>query len=382
MRKLGIVLVLLVAACGKRGDPRPPVPLIPKATSDLVVTQRGSKVILSWSFPSLTTAGQALHDIHRVVVYRAVEELPVPEGGRDWKTMQPGDVDPTVPRPIALFSKIPNLTPKQFSKLRDRVDSMESASFPSATAGAKLLYEDSPSFETSDGRPVRLAYAVVTESGTARSDLSNLATIVPLPVPPPPESVAATAKPNGIELTWEEPATTAGAKPLVAGYHVYRTAKGQEPAALGSPVNPSLVTGTSYTDVPPYGDYTYLVRAVVASGPPLIESDPSAPVTATFKDLLPPPAPTNVTALVETKSVRLVWDPVEAPDLDGYNIYRYQGDARLKVKLIPHPSTVPYFTDISVELGIEYVYAVTSVDKNGNESTETTSEKVMAPRTP
>jgi hypothetical protein len=52
-----VVISLLVAACGKRGDPRPPVPVIPKATTDLVVTQRAGQVILSWSYPALTTAG-------------------------------------------------------------------------------------------------------------------------------------------------------------------------------------------------------------------------------------------------------------------------------------------------------------------------------------
>ena len=45
-------------ACGKRGDPRPPVPVIPAATSDLVVTQRADRVLLSWAYPALTTAGK------------------------------------------------------------------------------------------------------------------------------------------------------------------------------------------------------------------------------------------------------------------------------------------------------------------------------------
>ena len=64
------VLALTLAACGKRGDPRPPVPIIPKATSDLVVTQRGPKVILAWSYPALTTAGKSLTKVKRVMVYR------------------------------------------------------------------------------------------------------------------------------------------------------------------------------------------------------------------------------------------------------------------------------------------------------------------------
>ncbi|HUJ15416.1 MAG TPA: hypothetical protein VL284_16640, partial [Thermoanaerobaculia bacterium] len=76
-RVAAVCLALLVLACGKRGDPHPPVPIIPKATSDLVVTQRGSNVILSWSFPSVTTANEKLGRIRRIVVYRYVEPLPV-----------------------------------------------------------------------------------------------------------------------------------------------------------------------------------------------------------------------------------------------------------------------------------------------------------------
>src|SRR6185503_14385962 len=152
------LFAIVVIACGKRGDPHPPVPVIPATTSDLLVTQRASKLILSWSYPSLTTTGRSLTGIHRISVYRYVEELPVPQGGRDPNTILPGDVDPTVPRPIALFSKIPTVAAGQFKKLATRIDSMESANLPAATSGAKLTYEDLPPFRTSDGRAVRITY--------------------------------------------------------------------------------------------------------------------------------------------------------------------------------------------------------------------------------
>src|SRR5436309_15695965 len=97
LKKLGGVFLLLLVACGKRGDPHPPVPIIPKATTDLVVAQRGSKVLLSWSYPALTTAGKNLSGIRRIIVYRITEPLPV---------VQPPEVDTTTttPRPIAAFA--------------------------------------------------------------------------------------------------------------------------------------------------------------------------------------------------------------------------------------------------------------------------------------
>src|ERR1700741_1535385 len=203
-RQLLAVLVLFGSiACGKRGDPRPPVPVIPKATTALVVTQRADQVILSWSYPSLTTAGRSLTDIRRISVFRYLEELPAAGVGVDPKAIAPGETDASVPQPIALFAKIPTLPQAQFIKLSNRLDSIEKANLTSATAGAKLVFEDKPPFRSIDGRPVRVTYAVVTEGATARSEVSNLAIIVPLPVATAPAGLTATAKPEGVVLAWE-----------------------------------------------------------------------------------------------------------------------------------------------------------------------------------
>ncbi|HEX3109458.1 MAG TPA: hypothetical protein VHU41_10225, partial [Thermoanaerobaculia bacterium] len=185
MKRFCALFLLATIACGKRGDPRPPVPIIPKATSDLVVTQRGTKVILTWSYPSLTVAGKNLTDIRRVVVYRASEELPVATAGT---------IDTSNPQPVSLFAKIPPLTPTQFAKQRSRLDAIDSTALPAVTNGARLVYENTPQLHTTDGRPIRQTYAVVTETTSARSDLSNLAAIVPVDVPSPPYDLKAEAK--------------------------------------------------------------------------------------------------------------------------------------------------------------------------------------------
>ena len=263
MKKFLALSFAVLAACGKRGDPHPPVPIIPQATSDLVVSQRGSNVVLAWSYPALTTAGKKLDTVHRVVVYRYTEELPATQPPRDVKTLLPGDIDPTQPPAIALFSKVPGLTPAQFSRLKEKVDSIESAKLPEATSGAKLIYTDAPPFHTKDGRPVRLNYAIVTEGGTTQSAVGNVATIVPLDVPLPPSNVVATPKAEGVVLTWTAPE----AKPFIVGYNVYRVPKGQTVGELTPPVNSAPVTATTYTDVPPYGDFDYRVTAVTRTSP-------------------------------------------------------------------------------------------------------------------
>lgn len=387
---LAAAAIVLAVACGKRGDPHPPVPVIPKAISDLVVAQRGAKVILSWSFPSMTTANQKLGGMRRIVLYRYTEELPVGQPPRDSKSVLPGDIDPTVPTAISLFAKVPPIGPQQFTRLRQRIDSIESDDLPSATVGAKLVYEDTP-FHTSDGRPVRVNYAAVTEGLTARSEMSNIATIVPIDVPMPPDSVTAAARPEGIVLTWKAPEKnmTGAEKPRVVGYNVFRTAPNQAADQLTTPLNATPIAKTTYTDVPAYGPYQYVVTAIAATGTPRIESDPSAPAKAEFKDLQPPATPAGLTALLETNAVRLVWDPVDAPDLLGYVIWRTEGAGMQDIKpvgkvplVFDHPIAQTNYTDPTVKAGISYYFEVESVDKSGNHSKPAKTDWVLVPKTP
>ena len=385
------LLFVATLFCGKRGDPRPPVPVIPQATSDLVVAQRAGQVILSWSYPSMTTAGRSLSEVERIVVYRYVEELPVPAGGRDANTMVPGELDPSLPQAVALFARIPTIPQAQFAKLSREVESIDKANLAAATAGAKLFYADNPPFQSTDGRPVRVTYAVVTVGKTAKSEISNMATLVPLPVAAPPKDVIATASPEGVKVTWTAPTTSVTQDaPIIAGYNIYRSAPGEAIPDFAQPVNAGPVTATTFTDVPPYGEHEYRVTAVGNIGPPLLQSELSLPAQATFRDLIAPPAPASLTPLIETKAVRLIWPAVEAADLAGYKIYRSEGVGHGND--IKDIGTIPIdggrvfaatdYVDGSVDLGIAYRYAVTAIDKSGNESARVWTDWVVAPKTP
>jgi len=378
VRKIAVLLLFALVACGKRGDPHPPIPVIPKATTDLLVAQRGPKVLLSWGYPSLTTAGKSMTGIKRVAVWRSLEEPPAaPSAGNPES-------------PIQLFAKVPALIPVKFLKVRTRVDSIEGAKLPAATAGARLTYEDTPPLHTADGRPVRLTYAVVTEGQSANSDLSNLVSIVPMDVPAPPSALTAAARREGVVLTWTAPdATISGAKnPVIAGYNVYRFPHGQPADEFATPANTSPLAATTFTDNPPYGEHDYFVTALAAPGPPRIESEPSPVAGANFKDLVAPPPPTGLTALVETGAVRLVWDPVDAPDLAGYKVYRTEGTGIEQLRpvgtipLTPQLLTATNYRDTGVNPGISYYYEVVSVDKTGNESTKVKTDWVLVPKTP
>lgn len=342
-------------------------------------------MILTWSFPSLTTSGQALREVRAVRIHRYVEPLPA-AAGSDPNVPD----DPAVPQPVRLFARVPPPTPAQFAKLSNELARLTAAELAGATAGSKLIYEDTPPFHSSDGRPVRVTYVVVTEGRSARSEPSNLATIVPVDVPAPPAGLTATPRAEGVALAWQEPQRSAGseAKPFIVGYNIYRSAANAPAEDLDIPVNTSPAKDPNYLDTPPFGVHRYRVTAIVSTSP-RIESEPSEPVTATFRDLMPPPAPARIAALVETRAVRLIWDAVEAADLAGYRIYRTEGighgdDIRVAgtFPIVPGPHTSTTWTDTSPDLGIAFRYGVASLDRSGNESQPVWTEWVVVPKTP
>ncbi|MFN2441562.1 MAG: fibronectin type III domain-containing protein [Thermoanaerobaculia bacterium] len=371
------LLVLLALGCGKAGNPTPPVPQIPRAATDLVVAQQGPTVILSWSFPSLTVAGTTLRSVERMQVYRVVEELPVsavPEiEGRE-------GLEPGMPRRLELFSRRPPFSDPQFRLLRQQIGALEGAEIPAALSGARVVYRDNPPVQTTDGRPVRLHYAVVFESESEVSSPSNIAALVPLGVGLPPPAATATPRAEGVEITWGAPARDIFGEqsPAVAGYNVYRVPPASEPLVFQTPLNAELITDRQYLDVPPYGDFEYRVTAVASMEPQRSEGDPAAIAAVTFADLTPPPVPENVITLTEEDSIRIVWDPVEAEDLAGYRVYRET--SRGRVTRAWEPLSEPVFIDTILESGETYIFSVSSVDQKGNESERAEAAPVLSPR--
>ena len=123
-------------------------------------------------------------------------------------------------------------------------------------------------------------YAVTAVDGngneSARSDSVGAEALSAADTTPPaaPSSLAATVRPEGIELTWSVPAD-----PDLQGYFVHRRGPGE--SLFARLIDVDVVTEPRFLDgtVGPNGDYAYRVTAVDASGN---ESEPSAEVTAAW----------------------------------------------------------------------------------------------------
>ncbi len=358
-----LILAALAAAlgCGKQGPPLPPLRNVPAPVKDLTVVQQGSRILLSFTYPTVTPAGTALGGISAVEVWSVGR--PAPDGkaapldvktfgpaakpvqkvtGADLTTATSGNrIDITLPLPPATTT-----TPAPATPPAPAAPPVAGAT-PAAPAGPTPL----------------AAYFSVRTFGREgdRSDFSNVVSVVPKAPPAAPQQVTATARADGILVEWTPVAGT------VAGYNVYR--RGSQERVSAKPIHTAGPTDKSWLDnTAKFGNgYIYSVTALSQLQPP-IESAIASEREVRYVDRFPPPPPTELVALAEAARVRLVWRPSEAEDVAGYIVYRKVGDAGGFERVTPQPVVSAEYVDTAVAAGKTYVYRVTAIDQAGNES--------------
>ena len=97
-------------------------------------------------------------------------------------------------------------------------------------------------------------------------------------------------------------------------------------------------------------------------------------------DKFAPAVPAAFAAVAGLGSIELSWERPPELDLAGFHVYRAPGAgggefARLNPALIQAAN----FSDRTVQAGAAYVYSVSSVDGNGNESTRSQPVEIKAP---
>lgn len=339
----GLVTVLLLAGCGKRRPPLPPVESVQQRTEMLSGFQRGNKVILSWPAPGRNAPDSSVQSIRRIDVYRLAESpnAPLPLTEEDFSTRS---------------TVIGSVTYEEIEKAKDN-----------------LTYTDSLKLA---GEPTRLRYAVrYVNAAGQRAAFSNFLLIEPAArIAQPPKLVDAQVTEDAITLVWQPPqANIDGSTPVnLLGYNVYR--------AIGSedfgptPLNSALVSSPKYADRNfKFGEeHRYLLRSVsLGTEGAQVESINSNVLTVSPHDTFPPSAPGPVTIAAAPGRLSLFFPANPEPDVAGYHVYRSTDPDLPKerwTKLTPTLLTRTTIQDENVEPGTRYYYYLTAVDQAGNVS--------------
>jgi len=363
-----IVFVAGAVSCGKKGDPQPPLPRGPRAVSDLAVEQEGGEAVLTFTYPDRLLTGQPLTDLAAIAVYRVVNPPASLTAAKPAATGGGPKTDEAPASGARRAATAARLAEDAFLRDAVRVFEIPAASLVQHTRGATVVYRDGLGPLLKAGKlPATLAWAVVSVRRTGeKSPLSNFAVLAPAVPPGPPVILAVTPEEGRICLEWLPPATDMLGQPVEAGgYFVYRRTLPEEEYA--APVNAKPVAGTAYVDAgAPYGQLAYTLRAILPNKPK-VEGAPADEAALDYRDVFPPSAPARLDALPEAGLVRLVWDPVPAPDLAGYIVFRAEGNAE-PARLTAEPVKDSFLSDTSAQPGHRYRYTVRAVDKAGNVS--------------
>ena len=390
-----LAAAVLVLACGKKGDPEPPIRLIPSPTTQLTVVQRGGELLLDFPYPQTTAAGTPLPGLSEIAVWLLVWRAPetAPDGA------QPKlEVDERVflaeARPVRVVT---------------------GDELPEVVRGDRIVVSlpvPGPP-EEGAGRAVTTV-AVKTQGPTGEeSTLSNRVSFPSIEPPAPPTGLEVRDLATGVRVRWDYPraegeeaepeaeveaeeeieageeqeteaaeeqeteaaeeepgAEAAGtpAEPGLAGFNVYRRKATER--TYGAPLRTVGARSRVFVDESAlYGErYIYAASAVASRRPVVVESRLAEEVEVDYRDRFAPPVPQGLVALSEEGRVRLVWQESAAPDLAGYRIYRRGPDDE---DFRPLPGDLVTATEHAVRdlaPGATYRYRVTAVDRLGNES--------------
>lgn len=350
-----LIALTLVAACGKRRPPMPPVERIPQRTELLSGAQRGNLVILSWPASRRNAPEQSVQSIRRIDVYRLAES-------------------PSAPLP---------LTEDEFAARSTLIGSVNYETI--RTAADALTYIDTLELA---GQPTRLRYALrYVNAAGQRAAFSNFLLIEPAArIAEPPTITGSDLSGDAITINWQPPASNIdGSTPVnLLGYNVYRVEKSQTEIGQ-TPINSTLVTGTRYSDQAfRFGEeYNYVVRSVsLGTGGSQVESVNSNAIPVTPVDTFRPSAPGRPSIAPAPNRLSIFFPANPERDVAGYYIFRSTDPDLPKdswTKITTTLLTRTTFQDESVESGKKYFYYVVAVDTAGNQSDPSEAESETVP---
>jgi hypothetical protein len=338
-----LALVLLAAACGRKGNPLPPLPFAPARVGDPEIHRMADRIELRFAIPAANADGTTPSVLNRVDVYA----LATPAGAAApsvAKIIDPANLRGTVPI---------------------RHEPSTSASSGQAderpAPGDTATFVDRKEIDRHGADAPVLHYVLVGVVGRSRQG----------PAAGPYEVTLANepAAPTGLGITYDQDRLTLTWQPGERGtrFRVYEAT----PSGVieGRPPLSPLLDAPPFTEPVAFGSARCLaVRGVRQSGAVVIDGPLSSPRCETPVDTFPPPVPSGLVAFPGDAVVELSWDSVNAGDLAGYVVLRGEGTGDKLLRLTTKPMPDLHYTDRDVKRGTTYWYAVVAEDARGNAS--------------
>jgi len=378
-------LVLLSLCCGKKGPIYPPLVRIPKAIEEFHALQRGARIILSWSNPTAYIDGSSLGEITRVEIWLLIKSDKVTEDEEGTRQETEGEGQEEAAKgegerkadveaaPAESFSEKANLVisiaSEHFSEYRNQTQEQN-------VVGGFVYSHPLP---LEDLKEKTYTFGLKAWAKKKESDFSTLLSIKPEAIPRPPTSLKAEVLEDKIQIEWAAPEKNIddSSPAEVKGYTIYRSSKDKGMRR----VSPGLITDTKFSDLEFQFDETYMyyVRASASESSPFLESENSEPLEIIPKDTFPPKMPDGLVAISGEDFVSLSWDINRESDLAGYRIWRKSNDDK---RYTPLGELIRenVYNDTTVKPNKRYDYAITAVDKTGNESQKSKSISVTPGR--
>jgi len=392
---LALAAALSSLACGKRGDPLPPLSHTPQPVRDMKMAQRGTNLEVTYTTPRATVGGRPL-GLMEVELSRAdgksfsnptrrrrkaapgevlteVEPIP-PPGTPVWYSIQvigkgrsvrtgPQHLEAAVPPPVpsdlkaalvpggvqlawegALPSPLPTPTP------RPSPSPGASASPAPGTPGLAPAPAPSGALPPAGGRPAPSPRPSGAGGGRGRGG-------APTPFGASPSPKASATPPP----------------PLQPGFWVYRRAAPSGAYRNAFAMDPIQARTWDDKTAKPGESWCYVVRSVLADDP-VIESASSNEACVSVADVAPPVPPRNLTVIPAPEAVDVSWSPGRETDLASYKIWR-QAAGEEPVLAGTVAATQTSFRDPTPPaLGTSY--SVSAVDTAGNESARSSPAEV------
>ncbi|HEY8021262.1 MAG TPA: fibronectin type III domain-containing protein [Thermoanaerobaculia bacterium] len=400
-----LAIALAVTACGKKGPPLPPLRYVPAPTKDLAAVQRGTNVLLTFTFPKTTPAGGVLDGVSAIEVLEMDRQAPPPEPPPPAATAPAppakpapatappagSPASPVAPAPSAAAPPAGTTPAAPTSPATKPASSLASpgaittpavgaASVPPPAANLPGGFPpvDPRELEGKAKVKLKLQGAEVTAAVFGDKVVVTLPLEGPLPEPgaiePPATAATATAPATGAK---PGVSTTTGSQKAPAA-EPKKTSASTKPAT-GSAASKTAVAGTAAV---PTGDLVHYY-AVRTTGP---KGDRSAVSNQTaLLPKAPPSSPTEIKVTGKADGIEVSWTyptapPVPAPagpptaastaaaiaagrlKILGFNVYRRDATAKtfgppVRAALPDARSTV----DTTARFGESYIYSVAAI---------------------